>query len=246
MATTTMPAPEAQAPINHFGRLTGVLFSPKQTFSDIAQRPSWVAPFVLLCALSLTVGVLLGQKTDWRGFFERQMSQNSRFDQMSQEQKDNILERQTTWAPKISFAFGLVGAALTILLMTLVYWGAFNLFRGAGLGFGTSLGITAHAFVASCVGSLLAIVILLLKPRGDVDPEHFLASNVAAFLPDGAPHWLAVLGQSIEVFWIWSLALIAIGFAAANPKKIKPAASFGIVFGIWAVWVLAKVAWAAI
>ena len=95
--------------------------------------------------------------------------------------------------------------------------------------------------IISCV---LAIVILLIKPRGDVDPEHFLASSVSGFLPDGAPHWLEALGQSLELFWIWSLALVAIGFSAANPKKIKSGSAFLTVFGIWGVWVLGKVAWA--
>jgi len=33
------------------------------------------------------------------------------------------------------------------------------------------------------------------------------------------PKWLDTLGQSIELFWIWTLILIAIGFASANPKK---------------------------
>jgi len=133
MATTPVSAaaPEAQPAIGALGRITGVLFSPKQTFADIARRPTWAAPFVLLCALSLIVGLLLGQKTDWRNFFERQMSSNSRMDNMPQEQKDRILDSQVKWAPKISFAFGLIGAALIVVVMALIYWGAFNLFKGA-------------------------------------------------------------------------------------------------------------------
>ena len=173
------------------------------------------------------------------------MSQNSRMDQMSQAQKDQILDSQVKFAPKLAFAFGLLGAAVTVLLMSLLYWGAFNLFNGADLRFRAGLSIVSHAFVPSLIGSVLAIIIIVLKARGDVDPEHFLASNVAAFLPDGAAHWLEVLGQSLEIFWIWGLALIAIGFAAANPKKIKPASAFLTVFGLWAVWVIGKVVWAA-
>ncbi len=246
MATTPVPVPEQEAPIGLIGRLTGAIFSPKPTFTDIARRPSWAAPFFLLCAMSLFVGALLGQKTDWRSFFERQMSNSSRFDQMSQDQKDRILDSQVKYAPKISFAFGVVGAALVVLLAALVYWGAFNLFNGADLDFGTAFGITSHAFVPSIIASVLAIVILLIKARGDVDPEHFLASNVAAFLPDGSPHWLDVLGQSLEIFWMWSLALVAIGFAAAKPKKIKAGPALLTVFGIWGIWVLGKVAWAAL
>jgi hypothetical protein len=172
------------------------------------------------------------------------MSKNARLDQMPQDQKDRMLENQVKYAPKFAFAFGIVFTAVFVLFMTLVYWGAFNLFNGAALTFKTAFGIASHAFVPLIISSLLAIIILLIKPHGDVDPEHFLASNVGAFLPDDAPKWLEALGQSLELFWIWTLALAALGFSAASPKKIKPAGAFLTVYGLWAVWVLGKVAWA--
>ena len=80
----------------------------------------------------------------------------------------------------------------------------------------------SHAFVPLIISSLVAIVVLVIKQRGDADPEHFLAGSLSAFLPDNAPKWQETLGQSLELFWIWTLALVAIGFSAANPKKIKP------------------------
>jgi hypothetical protein len=142
MSTAPLTAPAAQPEIGAAGRMTGVIVSPKQTFIDIARRPTWVAPFLTLCILSVVVGGLLGQKTDWRSFFERQMSKNSRFDQMPQEQKDRALENQVKYAPKVAFAFGLLGTVIIVLLMALVYLGAFNLFTGVGLGFKTTFGIT--------------------------------------------------------------------------------------------------------
>jgi hypothetical protein len=106
--------------------------------------------------------------------------------------------------------------------------------------------ITTHAFLPTAVSSVLALIILPLKTYGDVDPERLVATSLKAFLPDDAPKVLAALGSSLELFWIWVLVLIAIGFAAANPKKIKLGASLGIVFGLWAIWVLGKVAWASL
>lgn len=241
---STAPVIPESPEVSAVGRMTGAIVSPKRTFADIARRPTWVLPFVTLCLLSIVAGALIGQKTDWRGFFERQLSKNARTDQMPQDQKDRIIEKQMQFAPKLAFAFGLIGTVVIIFVITLVYWGAFNLFNGAGLNFKQAFGISNHAFVPLIISSLLAIVILLIKPRGEVDPEHFLASNLAAFLPDPSPHWLEVLGQSLELFWIWSLALVAVGFSAANPKKIKPAGAFLTVFGIWGIWVCAKVAWA--
>jgi hypothetical protein len=243
---STIPAPELadQPDSSAISRMTGVIFAPKKTFTEIARRPTWAVPFVIVCLLSIAVSALIAQKTDWRSFFERQLSKNPRTEQMLQEQKDRILESQVKYAPKIAFAFGLIITAFMMMLLTLVYWGAFNLFTGAGLGFKTAFGIVTHACVPWIISSILAIFILLIKHSGDVDPEHFLASSVAAFLPDDAPHWLESLGQSIELFWMWALALIAIGFSAASPKKIKPAGAFLTVFGIWIVWVMGKVAWA--
>ena len=172
------------------------------------------------------------------------MSKNSRLDQMPQDQKDRVLENQVKYAPTFALVFGTIFTPIFVLLVTLVYWGVFNLFTGAALTFKTAFGIVSHAFVPLIISSVLAIIILMVKPRGDVDPEHFLASSVAAFLPDDAAKWLEALGQSLELFWIWTMALVAIGFSAANPKKIKPAGAFLTVFGMWAIWVLGKVAWA--
>jgi hypothetical protein len=248
MSTSPVAVPESQPTdrpeTGALGRITGVVVSPTRTLGEIARRPTWVVPLLTLCVLSIVVSGLLAQKTDWRSFFERQMSKNSRFDQMPQDQKDNILEKQVQYGPKFAFAFGVIFTPIFVLFITLVYWGAFNLFNGAALTFKTAFGIVSHAFVALIISSLLAIIILLIKPHGEVDPEHFLASSLAAFLPDDAPKWLASLGQSLELFWIWTLALVAIGFSAASPKKIKPAGAFLTVYGMWAVWVLGKVAWA--
>jgi Yip1 domain len=108
------------------------------------------------------------------------MSKNSRFDQMPQDQKDNMLEKQVQYGPKVAFALGVIFTPIFVLLMTLVYWGAFNLFTGAALTFKSAFGIVSHAFVPLIISSLLAIIILLIKPRGDVDPEHFLASGLFA------------------------------------------------------------------
>ncbi len=181
MSTIPLPEPSAQPESSAVSRMTGVILAPGKTFAEIARRPTWVAPFIILCILSIGVSALLAQKTDWRAFFERQMAKNSQTEQMPQEQKDRILDSQVKYAPQFALAFGLVGTALFVLFVTLVYWGAFNLFFGAGLGFKTAFGIVTHACVPLIISSVLGIVVLLIKHRGDVDPEHFLASNVAAF-----------------------------------------------------------------
>lgn len=247
MATTTslMPAPEAPASISPIGRIIGALFSPKKTFADVAAHPSWIAPMLLLTLLSLGVSALLVQKVDWHNFMEQQLNKNPRTEQLPADQKEKIIEAQSKYAPAFTYVLGACGPILGTLVITLVYWGAFNLFSGAGLKYGTAFGITSHAFMPASISSVLAIVTIFLKARGDVDPEHLLASALSAFLPENAPKWLNSLGNSLELFWLWCLVLLVIGFSAANPKKIKTGAAFGTVFGLWILWVLIKVGWAA-
>jgi hypothetical protein len=245
MTTTPTQAPEAQGPVNPIGRMFGALFSPKAAFEDIARRPSWIAPMALFCILGLGFAWVMNQRVDWEGFIRQQAEKSTRFAQLSEQQKQRALEPQTKYAPMFAYAIGLLGSPVLVLILAGVYLGAFNLFAGAGLRFGQSFGITTHALMPSVIASLLGIVTMLLKSRGDVDPERLLASNVAALLPGDAPRWQVSLGSSLDIFWIWVLVLLGVGFAAANPKKISAGKGIGIVFGIWVVWVLVKVGWAA-
>ena len=246
MATTSMPAPEAAAPISPIGRIIGVFTSPKQTFTSIAEKPSWVAPMLLMMILAVVVGGLLNSKMNWAQYIRHKAEENPRFEQLSEDKKDEAVAGQVKFWAGFSYAVGAVAIPISILIFACIYMVAFNLFRGAGVRYGQSFAITTHAFLPSALTSILAMIILPLKTYGDVDPENIVATSLKAYLPETAPKTLLALGSSLELFWIWCLVLVAIGFAAANPRKVKPGAAFGIVFGLWAVLILAKVAWAAI
>lgn len=246
MATTSMPAPEAAAPVSPVGRIIGVFTSPKQTFKSIAEKPSWVAPMLLMMILAVVVGGLLNSKMNWAQYIRHKAEENPRFEQLSEEKKDEAVSGQAKFWAGFSYGVGAIAIPVSVLIFAGIYQVSFNLMSGAGLRFGQSFAITTHAFLPSAVTSILALIILPLKTYGDVDPENIVATSLKAYLPETAPKTLLALGGSLELFWIWCLVLIAIGFSAANPRKVKPGAAFGIVFGLWGIWVLAKVAWAAI
>jgi hypothetical protein len=241
-----MPAPEAAAPVSPIGRIIGVFTSPKQTFTSIAEKPSWVAPMLLMMILAVVVGGLLNSKMNWAQYIRHKAEENPRFEQLSEEKKDEAVAGQVKFWAGFSYAVGAVAIPISILIFAGIYLVAFNLMSGAGVRYGQSFAITTHAFLPAAITSILAMIILPLKTYGDVDPENIVATSLKAYLPETAPKPLLALGGSLELFWIWCLVLIAIGFTAANPRKVKPGAAFGIVFGLWAIWVLAKVAWAAI
>lgn len=246
MATTTAPAPEPQAPINHFGRITGIFFSPKSTFEDIVKRPSWILPVVILTILSIGVSVAINQRVDWREFMSQQIEKSPQASQMSPEQKQQRIEGGAKISPAFTYAIGVLGPILAALVVSLVMWGAYSLLGGISTNFSTAFGITSHAFLTGLVSSPLFILILYLKPFGTIDLENPVAANLAPLLPEDAAKWLFALCKSIDLFSIWTLILLAIGFAAVNPKKLKGSKPYTIAFTVWATFVVIRVAWAFI
>src|SRR5260370_18390537 len=109
-STTAVPPaePEAQATIGPIGRIIGVLFSPKSTFEDIARKPSWVAPIVLLTLIGLSMNVLLAIKVDWRSFAKEQLISSSRWQQTPADQRDLEMKSQQ----KVSQLFSFISDAL--------------------------------------------------------------------------------------------------------------------------------------
>ena len=250
MATTTAgmpdPAPEAQAPVNHFGRMVGVFFSPGATFADIARRPSWIIPVIVSTVIALVTFGIMNQKVDWRDVAMKRIEESSRASQLSAEQKQQQAEMGAKVTPYILYATGLVIPTLFVVVVGAVMLGAFNLLGGAGTNFSTALGIVSHANMVLNVSSILLIIILFLKPPGTLDIDNPVATNLAAFLPEGTAKWLLALGKSIDIFTIWILVLIGIGFAATNPRKLKTGGAIGIAFAVWLAFVVCRVGWAFI
>lgn len=244
MATTTsMPAPEAQSQpaISAAGRVAGVFFSPKATFEDIVRNPGWVLPVALLTLLSLAVSFAINQRINWREFISQQIEKSPQSANMSAEQKEQRIEGGAKFSPPFTYAIGLCGPIIFVLVTAVAMWGAFNLLGGANTNFGTSFAITAHAALTGIVSSILFLLVLYLKPYGTVDLENPVATNLAAVLPDDAAKWLVALLKSFDIFTFWTLILLAIGFAATNPKKLRGSKAFTIAFSVWAVYVVCRV-----
>ncbi|MGO9640329.1 MAG: YIP1 family protein [Candidatus Acidiferrales bacterium] len=244
MTTVPAPVPEAQAPVSHFGRILGVFFGPTKTFEEIAKRPTWLLPLVILMLLGTGVGFQLAHRVNWEQVIGQKIDASPQAAQLSAAQREQRIALGARISRDFCYGAGVLGSPITLLIFAALYLGAFNIMANAGLRFGQSLGIVAHAMMPTLISSALAIVVLALKDPSTVDPNHLLATDIYAFLPGDAPQWLQSLGSSIELFFTWMLVLVSIGFAAANPRKVTRGKAFGIVFGLWGIWVLGKVIWA--
>ncbi len=83
-----------------------------------------------------------------------------------------------------------------------------------------------------CLKELISIPVVFLKDPASIDPDNFLASNLAVIFGNDLPPWQLVPLAFLDVFSIWALILVAIGFSAADPKKLPLGKSLAIVIGV--------------
>jgi hypothetical protein len=227
-------------------RVFGVLFSPQKTFEDIVRKPGWLVPIALVTLLSIAVSFGLNQRVNWREFIGQQIEKSPQGSQLSAEQKEQRIEASVKITPIFTYAIGVLGPIIGALVISLVMWGAYSLLGGISTNFGTAMAITSHAFMTSLISSPIFLLVIYLKAPGTIDLENPVATNLAAVLPDDSAKWLIALCKSLDVFTIWTLILLAIGFAVVNPKKLKGGKPYVIAFSVWAAWVVCRVGWAFI
>jgi hypothetical protein len=246
-AETPSPAtsPAAAGSDSSFGRIFGVLFSPKPTFESIVRKPSWVLPLILVAVVSVGVIFTFSQRVGWREFMIRQDQQNSRtqkqMESMTAEQRENLINTQTKVAPIFAYVAVVVVPFIAAVVVGAVLMLAFNLIYGTKIGFVPSLAIVSYSWVPGIIGALLGILIIFLKDPSTVDLDHLVASNGGAFLADDAAKWMVTLFTAFDLFAFWNMILMAFGFSAADPKKISFGKALGTVVGVWLIYVIVKV-----
>lgn len=227
-----------------FARLVGVLFSPTSTFEAIRRRPTWLLPLVVLVLLGTVAGYLIGQRLDWESVALEQTQQSGR--QLSQDQIEASIEITEKVGPVMVIAGPMVFGPLAYLVMALVFWVGLKLLGGE-LGYKASLATTLHGLLPNAISAVLLIPVILSRGElgiTEVNAGTVLASNAGAFAPEETGKGMLALLSSIDVFSLWSLALLTIGFSVV--AGVSRAKSASVVIGLWVVYILFKLGMAAI
>src|SRR6185436_1882735 len=85
-------------------RLTGVFFEPTRTFQDIAARPGFWVPLVIMIVTAIIFLLLFSQHVGWERMMRQQLESSSRAAQLSPEQKETQLQMMTKFAPVGGYA----------------------------------------------------------------------------------------------------------------------------------------------
>lgn len=248
--------PEEPARLGPMSRLTGTLFSPGETFADVNRKPTWLAPMIvgIVTVIASTVVFQWRVHPDWDQIFRTQFKKQA--ERRNQSITDEQLEQQVSVAKTIA-KFTPILAAVVTPIFYLVIAAIFALglmFIQAKTTFKKILSVVAWSCAATgIVSAIVTIASLMVRDEESlrsIDPTQssgLVPSNLGAFLPAETAAPLKSLASSIDIFTIWLLILLCIGFAAiAGSRKITAGKAATVVVGFWAVFVLIKVGWAAV
>lgn len=235
--------PEEAAPVSGEPQMSAatriwkVVVSPTETFRAIAARPTWVAIFVLSLLVTVGVWLLLVQKVDFAESMRQQLEQQGKEVPAGAEKFAEM--------SKIIYPVGAALASIVIPLIVAAIFLALNLFGGR-LRYPVSFSVLLHSGIPSLLKALLSLPVLFSRESLTLQEIQggLLKSNLAAFAPeDAGPRLLVVLG-SLDVFTIWSLALMILGYSIA--ARVSKGAAASLVIGGWALLTLIGVLFAGL
>ena len=250
LAPPTVPpspvAPEPAAPGTFFQNLVDVFFAPREAFTRIVKQPSFLLPLIAWLVLSFGFTAIWMNKMDPREFMKNTLEEQGQWDKIPADQRDQVLESS---AGRMK-TFGWIGPAvfmpLMLLLVAAVLMGIYKFFYAAELTFKQALAIVAWSFFAvALLTTPLLLLVMNLKGDWNLNPQNVVQANPAVFFEkDAVSKPLYSLLSSIDLFSLWTVFLLASGFAVASRKKTS-AAIWGVAVP-WLLIVLWKVGWAAI
>jgi membrane protein, antimicrobial resistance system len=235
------PAPPDSSRDSSIGRVLGVFFSPVRTFAAIARRPTWLAPLLLWTIVSAAVTFLVLPKIDYEVLIRERMEKSGQT--VSEERLQSIVETQARIGKYVGGVWGTLTPAFLSLLLAAIYLGIFKAF-GWDMKFRQAFGVTTHAFLPAVLGTLVAAPVIAQRDR--IDPRgmsDLVRSNLGFLASREENPALHALLSSIDIFSIWVMALLVIGFSEAAGVSRGKAAT--VVVSLWVLYVLGKVGWAA-
>lgn len=233
---TMPPTPEPRQGFNQLQRLWMMFASPGKVFADIAIKPSWVLAMILLVLLGVAAQLVIMPHVDTEATIRARMAE--RGTELSDEQIERIVEQSekfTRFAPAIGIVVGPIAwfimAAIFFVLLKMV---------GSDADYVKSLSTAIHAYWPASVVQLV-LTSVLIQRMGKM-PQNELAnvvkSHLGVFLSPDAPAWLAAAASTINIFNIWTVVLLIIGFATVG--KISRGRAAVVALVPWAVWLVGK------
>jgi len=228
-------------------RVLDTFIAPSKTFTDILRSQSWWLPFLL--SLVVTYGYLFAiqKQVGWDTVVENTLKQDPKtVERMASQTAEQQAQTKTITLAFIKYVFyaSPLLALLFAAVAALVLWGTINFLFGGRATFGTVFAVWMYGTLPLLVLTILTIITLFAGMDKDTfNLNNPVGTNIGFYLPTESPQWMIKLATSIDVVWLWAMALVGIGLAIV--AKVKRSAGLMAVFGWWLLLLILKVGYAA-
>ena len=175
-----------------------------------------------------------------------QMEEAGVFDRVPPEKHGEFVERQARLLPMFAWLGATVFLPITLVTLAGLFLFVYRFFYASETTFRQSLAVMAWAHLTFyLLATLLVVLVLTLKNEWSVDPRNVIQASPAALVEKSAvPKPVHSLLDSLDLFSFWMMFLLSAGYAAASRRSVGSAA-VGVI-ALWGIYVLLKVALAAV
>lgn len=231
-------APPQEKPSNPFSRIIGVLFSPGQTFADIARKPDWVVPALVIVVVVMMAAIATVPRIDFEGTYREAFEAKG----LSGPRMEQSLRFAVAFAKGTQYLgpFLLLGV---LAVVALIYFLGVKMLGGAAT-YQQVFSVVLYGFMPQVLRALIKIPIVLSKHGLKMQESEAVVRSSLAFLTSYKTNpALFAFFSRLDVFAIWSMILAVIGLAAAS--RLSKGKTAAVVIAAWILMTLLIVGGAA-
>ncbi|MDZ7291036.1 MAG: YIP1 family protein [candidate division KSB1 bacterium] len=218
----TTAAPKAK---NVIERIVGVFFSPSETMQDVAARPGWLVPLLILIVAAGLSGFFLKDV-----IIQTQLEQLQNRPNMTQEQIEQAQPMMEKWTGIASIVAPLITTPLFYLIIAGVLMFIGNVILGGETRYNTLFSVTCWSGLITVLSSLINVPMMIKREVMES------ATSLGLLLPpEQNKTTLYYFLSQIDFFMIWWVIVLGFGVAAAYRFSTRKAMT--AVFVGWAIYV---------
>jgi hypothetical protein len=220
-------------------RFVGIIFAPKATFQSVAAAPRW---FGMLAVVTLFIAsatfLFMRTEVGRRAVLEQQVSTMESFGMQVSDAQYAQMEQRMGMSAYITGISQLVMVPIVYLVMAGILFAVFAAMGGQAT-FKQLYAVVVHSGVIGVVQQLF--VLPINYARGSMSSPTNLAA-LLPMLPEG--NFVTYLLGTIDVFYVWSTMVLAIGLAVTYRRRTQPIAiTLFVVYAVIALCIAGVRTW---
>lgn len=227
--TETLSAGSGAAPQGLLTRVIGVIFSPREAFAAVAARPTWLGAVTIAVLISGAAQFfLLSTDVGKELALDQQVSTMEAFGVTISDEAYATMEQSMENARYTGPIFTIIFTPLILLISAGILHVMFGLVGGGNGTYKQVYAVSAHSAIISSLQLVFTTIVTIAAGRA-------AGANLAVFTPtlDDTTFFYKLLSY-IDVFYVWSTFVTAVGLAVLYKRRTGPIAM--VLLGIYLVF----------